>query len=70
MTAAGLVLLQHIISGSYCTFARHKTVEAEASAGPEVAEQKLQNFEAGQIREFRAQTGLVELRGGSDHASA
>ena len=33
----------------YCTFARRKIAEAEASAGPEVAEQTLQNFEAGQI---------------------
>ena len=32
----------------HCTFARHKIAEAEASAGPEVAEQTLQNFEAGQ----------------------
>ncbi len=45
----GLVLLQHRISGSYCTFARYETVEAEVSAGPEVEGQKLQNFEARQI---------------------
>ena len=29
----------------HCTFARYKIAEAEASAGPEVAEQTLQNFE-------------------------
>eukprot|EP01046_Picozoa_sp_COSAG06_P018000 COSAG06_NODE_1238_length_10133_cov_3382.190452_17_plen_116_part_01 len=38
----------HDRAGPYCTFARRKIAEAEASAGPEVAEQTLQNFEAGQ----------------------
>ena len=36
-------------NSDYCTFARHKIAEAKASAGPEVAEQTLQNVEAGQI---------------------
>jgi hypothetical protein len=41
---------------SYCTFARYETVEAEASAGSELAEQWLQNFEGGSIMHRPAPT--------------